>query len=100
MMKCWLFLVFLGYLSGTSFGKYLPPGGLVWINCTRPNEYYDCGSACQTECATLGQPCPIINVRCNDDCYCMDGYARDDNGVCIRIEDCPAKYICYSTYKK
>ncbi|XP_076240260.1 venom metalloprotease inhibitor-like [Calliopsis andreniformis] len=59
--------------------------------CNRPNEEYQCGSACQTTCATLGQQCPIINIRCNDDCYCKDGYARDCRGVCIPIKSCPGK---------
>ncbi|KAF7414081.1 hypothetical protein HZH68_002570 [Vespula germanica] len=61
------------------------------LNCNRPNEIYECGSACQTECKTLGEPCPIINIKCNDDCYCIDNYARDDKGNCIPIRDCPPK---------
>ncbi|XP_023023662.2 inducible metalloproteinase inhibitor protein [Leptinotarsa decemlineata] len=72
-------------------GHKLPPGGITWINCTRPNEFYDCGSACQTECKTLDEVCPIVNIRCNDDCYCIPGYARDDHGRCIPIKDCPPK---------
>ncbi|KAG5867482.1 hypothetical protein JTB14_000231 [Gonioctena quinquepunctata] len=54
-------------------GQTLPPGGIVWQNCTKPHEYYDCGSACQTKCRTLGEVCPIVNVRCNDACYCTKG---------------------------
>ncbi|GJQ86940.1 hypothetical protein Trydic_g20314 [Trypoxylus dichotomus] len=57
--------------------------------CDRPNEVYACGSACQTTCRNLGKPCPYINVRCNDRCYCKRGYARDDLGVCIPIINCP-----------
>ncbi|XP_050511866.1 inducible metalloproteinase inhibitor protein-like [Diabrotica virgifera virgifera] len=75
-------------------GTCLPPGGITWINCTRPNEFYDCGSACQTTCKTLGAVCPIINVRCNDDCYCIKGFARDDKNKCIPIEDCPKRHPC------
>ncbi|KAG5878426.1 hypothetical protein JTB14_026299 [Gonioctena quinquepunctata] len=75
-------------------GQTLPPGGIVWQNCTKPHEYYDCGSACQTECRTLGERCPIVNVRCNDACYCIKGYARDDQGVCIPIKKCPPKPTC------
>ncbi|XP_018571459.1 inducible metalloproteinase inhibitor protein-like [Anoplophora glabripennis] len=91
-MKFWLLLVFCAYFAHESFAHKLPPGGLVWKNCTRPNEVYNCGSACQTECATLGEPCPIVNFRCNDKCYCVKGYARDGNGDCIKIEDCPPKH--------
>ncbi|KAH0948344.1 hypothetical protein HN011_009230 [Eciton burchellii] len=32
------------------------------LNCDRPNEEYQCGSACQTTCRTLGKLCPIINI--------------------------------------
>ncbi|XP_076678300.1 venom metalloprotease inhibitor-like [Andrena cerasifolii] len=67
--------------------------------CDRPNEEYACGSACQTTCATLGQTCPIVNIRCNDACYCIKGYARDCRGVCIPEERCPGKR-CYSYGKK
>nr|AHX25883.1 TIL domain protease inhibitor 2 [Helicoverpa armigera] len=59
------------------------------LKCSRSNEHYECGSACQTTCATLGQDCPIVNVRCNDGCYCDEGYARNDVGECIAIDDCP-----------
>lgn len=60
------------------------------LNCTKPNEEYQCGSACQTTCSNLGQPCPIVNIRCNDACYCKEGYARmtDDDSHCIPIESC------------
>ncbi|KAF2905488.1 hypothetical protein ILUMI_00686 [Ignelater luminosus] len=52
---------------------YSPPP----IKCTKPNERYECGRPCQTECATLGEPCLVANIRCNDACYCIPGYARD-----------------------
>ncbi|XP_076759811.1 von Willebrand factor-like [Xylocopa sonorina] len=61
------------------------------LECNRPHEEYQCGSACQTTCATLGQTCPIVNIRCNDACYCVEGYARNSNGVCIPIKSCPPK---------
>ncbi|KAJ3664485.1 hypothetical protein Zmor_000048 [Zophobas morio] len=56
--------------------------------CTRPNEYHTCGSACQTECATLGQICPIVNKKCHLSCYCVDGYARNEKGDCIPQSEC------------
>ncbi|XP_046821431.1 inducible metalloproteinase inhibitor protein-like [Vespa crabro] len=61
------------------------------IVCDRPNEIYACGSACQTTCEFLGEPCPIVNVKCNDACYCKDNYARNDEGKCIPISECPPK---------
>ncbi|XP_043497414.1 uncharacterized protein LOC122521060 [Polistes fuscatus] len=86
------------------------------IVCDRPNEEYQCGSACQTRCTTLGEPCPIVNIvsvllghitifcviviaffisfqRCNDDCFCKENYARDGNDVCIPIPNCPPKQV-------
>nr|CAI5833859.1 unnamed protein product [Callosobruchus analis] len=68
-----------------------PGGGIKWINCSKPHECYDCGSACQNECKTLGEPCDIINVRCNDACYCVPGYARNARGRCIPESQCPPK---------
>nr|WIM01392.1 zonadhesin-like protein 1B [Limnephilus flavicornis] len=55
------------------------------------NEFFACGSACDTTCATLGEICPIVNIRCNDMCYCNDGYARNSANVCIPISKCPPK---------
>ncbi|CAG9862494.1 unnamed protein product [Phyllotreta striolata] len=78
-------------IFGVVFSEELPPGGITKINCTKPFEFYDCGSACQTECKTLGEQCPIINIRCNDACYCISGYARDASGTCIPIKNCPPK---------
>nr|WIM01338.1 zonadhesin-like protein 11A [Limnephilus flavicornis] len=55
------------------------------------NEFFDCGSACDTTCATLGEPCPIINKTCNKKCYCKAGFARNAKNVCIPVKQCPAK---------
>ncbi|XP_076480784.1 venom metalloprotease inhibitor isoform X2 [Bombus vancouverensis nearcticus] len=78
-----LFVV-VAYLYATSAARLV---------CNRPNEEYHCGSACQTTCATLGQRCPIINIRCNDACYCKEGYARygGDSGMCVPISQCNRK---------
>nr|XP_049703259.1 serine protease inhibitor swm-1 [Helicoverpa armigera] len=62
-------------------------------NCVLANEFFECGSACDNECATLGTQnrthCPIKNIVCNRQCYCEDGYARDQDGYCIPVEECP-----------
>ncbi|XP_037934497.1 inducible metalloproteinase inhibitor protein-like [Teleopsis dalmanni] len=56
------------------------------------NEFYtSCGGSCQTECATLGEPCLIRHIRCPDGCYCNENYARDASGSCVPIKDCPQK---------
>ncbi|KAJ2947173.1 hypothetical protein O0L34_g16531 [Tuta absoluta] len=63
------------------------------VKCQGPHEYYSCGGACDNVCATLSQQnqtnCPIINIKCNEKCYCEKQYARDSNGVCIPISSCP-----------
>nr|QZP43462.1 zonadhesin-like protein 1 [Pseudoips prasinana] len=63
------------------------------LKCTGPNEYFSCGGACDNVCATLNEQnqtnCPIVNIVCNPMCYCIDGYARDDNNNCVPINECP-----------
>ncbi|XP_077292844.1 zonadhesin-like [Arctopsyche grandis] len=59
--------------------------------CSGPNEFYSCGSACDTTCATLGDTCPIVNIRCNERCYCKNGFARNNRNVCIPIKKCPPR---------
>lgn len=54
-----------------------------------PNEVFACGSSCDTTCATLGDTCPIVNIQCNEKCYCVDGYARNAQNVCVPIKECP-----------
>ncbi|XP_073968011.1 inducible metalloproteinase inhibitor protein-like [Bombus fervidus] len=81
---CALFIALTVLCTVTSAGK---------LACNRPNEEYHCGSACQTTCATLGQRCPITNIRCNDACYCKEGYARygGDTSACVPISQCNSK---------
>ncbi|XP_050672953.1 inducible metalloproteinase inhibitor protein-like [Leptidea sinapis] len=61
--------------------------------CNGENEYYSCGPHCDNVCATLHEMnqthCPIVNIRCNDKCYCREGYARNDQNECIPISECP-----------
>ncbi|XP_018571458.1 inducible metalloproteinase inhibitor protein-like [Anoplophora glabripennis] len=88
-MKCWALLILLAYFADAS-PVHKVRVEHVWMNCTRPHEVFLCGSPCQTECATLGQPCPVMNVKCNNDCFCVKGYARDQHGNCVDIiADCP-----------
>ncbi|XP_075970402.1 uncharacterized protein LOC142972888 isoform X3 [Anticarsia gemmatalis] len=63
------------------------------LQCTGPNEFFACGAYCDNVCATLSEQnqtyCPVLNKKCNPMCYCEEGYARDDNNVCIPMEECP-----------
>ncbi|CAB3243928.1 unnamed protein product [Arctia plantaginis] len=60
------------------------------VKCDRPNEHYKCGSACQTTCENYLSLslCPVVNVRCTNACYCVDGFVRNDSGICIPISEC------------
>lgn len=59
--------------------------------CSENEKYFDCGSSCDTECFRLNEPCNIRHIRCPDGCYCVDGYARNDNRKCVPISECPPK---------
>ena len=69
---------------------------IILVKCPGPNEFFDCGGACDNVCATLQEQnqtnCPIINIQCNSMCYCEKGYARNDKNICIPIDQCPRKY--------
>lgn len=60
-------------------------------NCTKYEYYTENGSPCQTECATLGDKCMIVNVMASRGCYCKTGYARNARGICISLSSCPGK---------
>ncbi|XP_077291695.1 zonadhesin-like [Arctopsyche grandis] len=77
-----------GYIRGWSQNCIKPE---ECPTCKGPNEFFSCGSACDTTCATLGEVCPIVNIKCNEMCYCKEGFARDSKGVCIPIAQCPPK---------
>ncbi|XP_064538498.1 venom serine protease inhibitor [Drosophila montana] len=57
-------------------------------DCPRNEVFLPCGPSCQTECATLGEPCLIRHIRCPDGCYCVEGYARNAAGSCIPQAQC------------
>ena len=56
--------------------------------CKGPNEIWkiasNCGNYCQNLCCL---PCCIVNKRANWQCDCIDGYARNLDGKCIKIDD-------------
>lgn len=62
----------------------------------KKNEIFiDGGSPCQTYCATLNKPsCDIINKMAVRACYCMNGYARDKNNVCVKINSKECQNQC------
>ena len=74
---------------------------LFSVKCTGPHEYFSCGPECDNECCNLSQQnqtsCPIINIKCNEKCYCEDGYARNSMNICVPYAKCPRKYVKYYT---
>lgn len=54
------------------------------------NESYSCGSlACEKNCDNINETCNIVNIKCDDSCYCNKGYVRrEKNGPCISIREC------------
>lgn len=87
--------VFVGILCVVNASPQTSSGPL---QCRNKFEVYACGSACQTTCATFNQPCPIVNIKCTDACYCIKGYARDQRGVCIPDTDPECERLKPGTY--
>ncbi|XP_028042397.1 zonadhesin-like isoform X6 [Bombyx mandarina] len=60
--------------------------------CPGKHEYYSCGGACDNICDKLSEEnqtsCSIINIKCNEMCYCEEGYARNKNNICVPFDQC------------
>lgn len=57
-------------------------------DCGNNASYLECGPNCETTCKTLGEKCTIVFKRCPYGCFCNEGFARDDNNNCIKIDQC------------
>lgn len=56
------------------------------------NEYYsESGPACE-ECEYVGKECDRQTFAIPRGCFCIEGYARDDNYKCIPVEQCQGKF--------
>ncbi|GFY63523.1 chymotrypsin inhibitor, partial [Trichonephila inaurata madagascariensis] len=54
----------------------------------RSNEVYNqCGSACPPTCSDRGEN-QICTLQCVAGCFCKEGLVRDDEGECVKPEDC------------
>ncbi|XP_017773897.1 PREDICTED: inducible metalloproteinase inhibitor protein-like [Nicrophorus vespilloides] len=84
------FLFFILLTNETFSQPYNTVGGIV-KNCPKPNEHYECTSTCESNCSTLGLPCRLRFIRCNDVCYCDEGFSRDSKDNCIPSSQCPNK---------
>lgn len=54
------------------------------------NESFSCGNpSCEKDCSNYKDICTIVNVRCEDKCYCNKGFVRlYKNGPCVPIQAC------------
>ncbi|CAO1396939.1 unnamed protein product [Diamesa tonsa] len=65
--------------------------------CPKPiecpaNEVFSCGSAaCEKSCGNINDTCDIVNIKCDDKCFCIEGYVRESgpNSTCIPVNTCP-----------
>ncbi|CAL1266706.1 unnamed protein product [Larinioides sclopetarius] len=60
--------------------------------CGENEEYRGCGSACPTTCANLGKNV-MCTMQCVPGCYCAKGLVRNDQGKCVRPEECPQNSV-------
>uniref|UniRef100_A0A2A4JHM5 TIL domain-containing protein n=1 Tax=Heliothis virescens TaxID=7102 RepID=A0A2A4JHM5_HELVI len=58
--------------------------------CPGDHEHYACGGPCDDVCSTLQvqNKTSCAYTKCQPSCYCDDGFARDDSGNCIPVEQC------------
>ncbi|XP_073958047.1 zonadhesin-like isoform X2 [Choristoneura fumiferana] len=84
-------------LVSLSFASVLGESPVVdAATCTKLHEQYiDClaGQCSPKTCDDLGRPiaCPFIVGPCPGGCICEEGYLRNSEGACIKIEQCPPK---------
>ncbi|XP_037041481.1 zonadhesin-like isoform X4 [Bradysia coprophila] len=56
--------------------------------CTKKFEVFNpCGSACPLTCDNYKHP-PVCTRQCVPECYCKEGYVRNDAGNCVLPCDC------------
>ncbi|KAG8183312.1 hypothetical protein JTE90_002804 [Oedothorax gibbosus] len=76
-----------GYVRNDK-GKCVKPYQCPSDTCGANEVYKDCGTACPKTCANRN-----IKIRCIDECvegcFCKDGYVRNDEGICVKPNQCP-----------
>ena len=55
------------------------------------NESFSCGSAaCEKDCSNINETCDVVNIKCDDKCFCKKGFVRKySDGPCIPVDNCP-----------
>uniref|UniRef100_A0A1I7WDZ6 EGF-like domain-containing protein n=1 Tax=Heterorhabditis bacteriophora TaxID=37862 RepID=A0A1I7WDZ6_HETBA len=58
------------------------------LSCAVNETVNECGRVCEADCVSI-----FTRRECDDcgraDCACIQGYARNENGVCVYWGDCP-----------
>ncbi|XP_055839501.1 inducible metalloproteinase inhibitor protein-like [Episyrphus balteatus] len=90
MSKLIILLVIAFIIVNTSNGSPVTPAPTT---CNVNEVYLPQGKApnCDTVCNTLGEKCNVNFIWAPFGCYCVEGYARDGNNMCIPIRQCPPK---------
>lgn len=65
------------------------------VNCTENEEYVNCSGVvtnCPLTCLDLRNPGSCVEPDdCQPACHCKPGYVKNDDGICVKEEECP----CY-----
>ena len=61
--------------------------------CLMPNtEYKTCvNPGMQPSCSNPTTALIRCRYACKDECYCSEGYVKNDNGDCIEVDQCPKR---------
>ncbi|GBP26747.1 Mucin-19 [Eumeta japonica] len=62
--------------------------------CKKNEEYKSCGTACPDTCLNYDDPDRVCIDICVEDCFCKEGYVRNDKWECVKPEQCPPSSQC------
>uniref|UniRef100_A0A1I8B4Z9 TIL domain-containing protein n=1 Tax=Meloidogyne hapla TaxID=6305 RepID=A0A1I8B4Z9_MELHA len=57
-------------------------------SCNEGEVYTQCSTACEPKCSDKEDK-GCIEICLSPSCQCMEGYARDENNICIPKNNCP-----------
>lgn len=85
-------LAYVLLFSACAFGLGIAaPAFPVEEKCGANAEFLTCGSACVPNCANP-QPTTMCTLQCVIGCFCKEGYLKNSNGECVRLEECEAHH--------